>query len=119
MSRTRLFTFGAVIAATAVLAVLGYVSLRQWQASAELLFREQARDMAIMAAEKVEMAILKTEEECLSSLQLILMDPAFRPESLEAWSRENPLFDRVSLIDRGGRVLYPPGGASAAHGRGA
>ena len=110
MSRARLFIFGAVIAATAVLAVLGYVSLRQWQASAELLFREQARDMATMAAEKVEMAILKTEEECLSSLQIILMEPAFRAESLEAWSRKNPLFDRVSLIDRQGRVLYPSGG---------
>ncbi len=108
MNRARLFTFGAVIAATAVLAVLGYVSLRQWQASAELLFREQARDMAAMAAEKVEMAILKTEEECLSSLQAILMDPAFRPESIEAWSRKNPLFDRLREIpqgfwERGGR----------------
>ena len=88
MNRARLFTFGAVIAATAVLAVLGYVSLRQWQASAELLFREQARDMATMAAEKVEMAILKTEEECLSSLQAILMDSAC-PESLESRGREN------------------------------
>ena len=116
MNRSRLFTFGAVIAATAVLAVLGYVSLRQWQASAELLFREQARDMATMAAEKVEMAILKTEEECLSSLQVILMDPAVRPESLEAWSRKNPLFDRVSLMDRGGRVLYPLGGPPAYPG---
>ena len=110
MSRARLLIFGAVIAATAVLAVLGYVSLRQWQASAELLFREQARDMAAMAAEKVEMAILKTEEECLSSLQIILMEPAFRAESLAAWSRKNPLFDRVSLLDRQGGVLYPPGG---------
>ncbi len=116
MNRARLFTFGAVIAATAVLAVLGYVSLRQWQASAELLFREQARDMAAMAAEKVEMAILKTEEECLSSLQAILMDPAFRPESIEAWSRKNPLFDRLALVDGQGRVLYPPGGAAVFPG---
>jgi signal transduction histidine kinase len=116
VNRARLLIFGAVIAATAVLAVLGYVSLRQWQASAELLFREQARDMAAMAAEKVEMAILKTEEECLSSLQIILMEPAFRAESLEAWSRKNPLFDRVSLMDRQGRVLYPPGGPDAYPG---
>ena len=116
MNRARLGIFGAVIAATAVLAVLGYVSLRQWQASAELLFREQSRDMATMAAEKVEMAILKTEEECLSSLQGLLMDPALRPESLGAWSRKNPLFDRVSLLDRRGRVLYPPGGVDAYPG---
>ena len=116
MSRTRLAIFGAVIVATAVLAVLGYVSLRQWQASAELLFREQSRDMATMAAEKVEMAILKTEEECLSSLQVLLMDPGFRPESLADWSRKNPLFDRVGLVDRSGHVLYPPGGAAAYPG---
>jgi signal transduction histidine kinase len=116
VSRARFVVFGAVIAATAVLAVLGYVSLRQWQASAELLFREQSREMATMVAEKVEMAILKTEEECLSSLQVLLMDQVFRPDSLEAWSRKNPLFDRLSLLDRSGRVLYPPGGADAYPG---
>jgi len=63
VKRFGVLTFGAVILATAILAVLGYVSLRQWEASAELPFREQARDMAAMAAEKVEMAILKSEEE--------------------------------------------------------
>jgi signal transduction histidine kinase len=111
VSRARLFIFGAVLAATVVLAVLGYVSLRQWQASAELLFREQARDMVTMAAEKVEMAILKAEEECLSSLQVLLMEPTLRPEALEEWSRKNPIFGRITLIDRQGRVLYPPGGS--------
>ena len=45
--------------AAAILAVLGYLSLRQWEASAERAFREQARDMADMAAEKVEMALRK------------------------------------------------------------
>ena len=44
------------------------------------------------------------------------MDPAFRAESLEAWSRKNPLFDRVSLMDRQGRVLYPPGAPDAYPG---
>ena len=114
MSRARLLTFGAVVAATVILAVLGYVSLRQWQASAELLFREQSRDMVTMAAEKVEMAILKAEEECLSSLQAILMEPTLRPEALDEWRRKNAIFASLTLVDRQGRVLYPSGASAPA-----
>jgi len=111
VSRARLLAFGAVLAATVVLAVLGYVSLRQWQASAELLFREQSRDMVAMAAEKVEMAILKAEEESLSSLQMLAMEPVLRPEALDEWRRKYPVFDGLTLIDRQGHVLYPSGAA--------
>lgn len=111
MKRFGLVTFGAVIAATAILAVLGYVSLRQWGASAELLFREQARDMATMAAEKVEMAVLKSEEEYVSGLVALALEPGFRPEQLAdviaTWRQRAPLFDRVYVIDRQGRLLYP------------
>ena len=111
MKRFGVLTFGAVIVATAILAVLGYLSLRQWGASAELLFREQARDMATMAAEKVEMAVLKSEEECLSGLVAVVLDPGFRPEqipeTLNSWKAKTPLFDRVYLFDRQGRLLYP------------
>jgi signal transduction histidine kinase len=107
MKRFGVAIFGAVLLATAILAILGYFSLRQWRVSAELLLREQARDMAAMAAEKVEMTILKSEEECLSSLQLALSDPAFRPETFDAWRARTPLFDRVFLFDRNGRLLYP------------
>ena len=82
MKRFGVLTFGAVIVATAILAVLGYVSLRQWGASAELLFREQARDMATMAAEKVEMAVLKSEEEYVSALLALVLEPGFRPEQV-------------------------------------
>ena len=57
MKRFGVMTFGAVLLATAILTVLGYLSLRHGEASAELLLREQARDMAVMAAEKIEMAI--------------------------------------------------------------
>ena len=114
MSRSRVFIFGAVLAATVILAVLGYVSLRQWQSSADLLFREQSRDMVTMAAEKVEMAILKAEEESLSSLQVLLMDAGLPPEALEDWRGKHPLFDRVTLIDRQGHVLYPAGGGPPA-----
>jgi signal transduction histidine kinase len=105
--RFGVVAFGAVILATAILAVLGYVSLRQWEASAELLFREQARDMAAMAAEKLEMAILKSEEECLASLRVLVGEPGFHPDMLAGWTAKTPLFDRVHLFDRRGRLLYP------------
>jgi signal transduction histidine kinase len=102
-------TFGAVTAAVVVLAALGYVSLRQWEASAGLLFREQARDMAAMAAEKVEMTVLKSEEECLSGLQLTLTERGASATLLRAWLDKTPLVERVYLVDRHGRVLFPPG----------
>jgi signal transduction histidine kinase len=112
--RFGVWAFGAVILAAAILAVLGYVSLRQWEVSAELLFREQARAMAVMAAEKVEMAILKSEEECLATLQVAVADPTFRPEALDAWMAKTPLFDRVYLFDRQGRLFYPAGRADGS-----
>jgi signal transduction histidine kinase len=107
VSRFGIATFGAVTAAAAILAVLGWVSLQRWQASTDLLWREQARDMAAMAAEKVEMAVLKVEEECLSGLQALVLDAGFRPEMLDTWQAKNPLFDRVHLFDRQGRLLHP------------
>jgi hypothetical protein len=39
----------AIVAPAIIVAVIGYVSIRQWEASSELLYREQARDMATMA----------------------------------------------------------------------
>jgi Histidine kinase-, DNA gyrase B-, and HSP90-like ATPase len=109
VKRFAVFTFGAVLLATAVLAVLGYLSLRNWEASAELLVREQARDMAAMAAQKIEMTVLKNEEDYLSALQRLVLDPSFRPELIDAWKATRPLVDRVYLVDRPGRLLYPPG----------
>jgi signal transduction histidine kinase len=105
--RSTALAFGAVLAATAILAVLGYLSLRRWEASAELLFREQARDMVVMAAEKVEMTILKGEEECLGELQRLLLLPDFRPADIGDWKARTPLVNRVYLVDREGRLLYP------------
>src|SRR2546426_7135175 len=98
--RFAALTFGAVLLATAVLAVLGYLSLRHWETSAELLFREQARDMAVMAAEKIEMTVLKSEEECLGALQRLLVEPAFRPEMIEAWKARTSLVGQLYLVDR-------------------
>jgi len=103
----RLLIFGAVFAAAAVLAALGYLSLRRWEAAAELQLREQARDVAAMAAEKVEMAVVRAEQDGIASLQAAALAPDFGPESVEAWRARNPLFDAVYLCDRHGRVLYP------------
>jgi signal transduction histidine kinase len=111
--RFAALTFGAVLLATAILAVLGYVSLRQWQASADLLMREQARDMATMAAEKIEMTVLKSEEEYLGALQRLLLEPGFRPAMIADWKSRTPLVGRVYLVDRDGRVVYPRGPEAA------
>ena len=87
--------------------MLGFYSLRRWEVSAELRFREQARDMAAMAAAKVEMTVLKSEEECVSGLLGLLADPAFRPAALDRWLARTPLVARVYLIERTGRLVYP------------
>jgi signal transduction histidine kinase len=57
MTRLSRYVLAAVVVAAAVLAALGWVSLRQWERSAEVVYREQARDMAAMAAEKLEMLL--------------------------------------------------------------
>ncbi|HTE65293.1 MAG TPA: hypothetical protein VK736_03435, partial [Candidatus Binatia bacterium] len=89
--------------------MLATLSLRQWEASAERHVHEQARDMANMAAEKVEMAVLKGEEEACAGLQLAVLDPHLASERIEAWKRQTPIFDRAYLFDRNGKLLYPSG----------
>ena len=115
MKRFAALTFGAVLLATAILAVLGYLSLRHWEASAALLFRQQARDMAVMAAEKIEMTILKSEEECLSGLQRLVLEPDFSRERVGAWKARTPLVDRVYLTEVDAEIpdadtFFPPWG---------
>ena len=68
-TRLSALTLAAIVAPVTIVVVLGYVSLRQWQSSAELLFREQARDVATMAAEKVEMMLRLAEDAVLDRLQ--------------------------------------------------
>ena len=107
MKRFAALIFGAVLVATGILTVLGYVSLRHWEASADLLFREQARDMAAMAAEKIEMAVQKDEDEWRAGLERLLLDPDASPERVAAWKASIPPLDRVYVIDRRGQLLYP------------
>ncbi len=87
--------------------MLGYLSLRQWETSADLLFREQSRDVAAMATEKVEMVLLRTEDEILSRIQSILRRPDFTPETLKEVPATAPLIQRLYLFDRRGQLLFP------------
>ena len=55
------------MAPATIVAGLGYVSLRQWETAADQLFREQARDVAAMATEKVEMMLRHAEDAFLDA----------------------------------------------------
>ena len=107
MRRLAGFGLAAVVIPVAALAGLGYVSLRQWERSAELLFREQARDVAAMATEKIEMVLRQAQEEALVRLQAVVAASGLDPGALDRWRAETPLVDRLYLVDRRGRLCYP------------
>jgi hypothetical protein len=104
----RFSVFALVIAMpTLTVAALGYVSLRQWERSAELLFREQARDVAAMAADKIEMVLRQSDDDVLARLAAIVERADLEPEALERFLRETPLVERLYVWDRAGHLLYP------------
>ena len=107
LARFSLFAFLAVVLPAVILAILGYVSLRQWETSAELLFKEQAREMASMAAEKVEMVLVRAEDEILARIQSVLTSSDLTPQFLEKLLTETPLVQRLYLFDRRGKLLFP------------
>lgn len=89
------------------LAVLGYVSLRQWQTSSEALFVEQSRGMAAMVADKVALALRHADYELLGRLEAALRSgPAVR-ERLEAVLATTPLARRLYVVAPDGRVVFP------------
>src|SRR5262245_23638421 len=98
----------AIVAPAVIVAILGYLSLRQWERSADLLFREQARDVAAMAADKIEMLLRQSDDELLARLGAIVEGGDVRSGTLEAFTRETPLVHRLYLFDRRGQLLYPP-----------
>jgi signal transduction histidine kinase len=106
---TRFSTFAllAIVVPAAIVAVLGYLSLRQWAASADLLVREQARDTASMAAAKIDMVLRHSDEDALARLQTVLGAGGPGDSRLAGWLRETPLFERLYLFDRQGRLVYP------------
>ncbi|MBI2217013.1 MAG: HAMP domain-containing histidine kinase [Candidatus Rokubacteria bacterium] len=107
LGRFSTFALLAIAVPAAIVAVLGYVSLRQWERSAELLFREQARDMASMAAEKVVMMLRHAEDDLFQQLAQHVGAAAGDPAALDALVAGSPLVDRLYVCDRGGALLYP------------
>ncbi|MBI4593391.1 MAG: GHKL domain-containing protein [Candidatus Rokubacteria bacterium] len=103
------FALAAIVVPAAALAAVGYVSLRQWERSAELLFREQARDVAAMATEKIEMVLRQAEDEILARLGAVVAASGAEAAALDRWRADTPLVDRLYLFDRRGRLRYPRG----------
>jgi signal transduction histidine kinase len=109
--RFAAFALLAVVVPAAILAVLGYHSLRQWHRSAEALFREQSRSMAVMVAEKVDLALRHAEYGVMGRLEAATRSGAVADDALDALVKDTPLIARLALFDAGGRLVYPAGGA--------
>ena len=107
LARFAAFALLAIVLPAAILAVLGYLSLRQWQASSELLFREQSREIAAMAAEKVKVALLQTEDEIVGRIRRIVEQPDFTTDAMQNVVDAAPFVERLYLFDRQGRLLFP------------
>jgi signal transduction histidine kinase len=105
-ARFSLLALLAIAVPAAIVAILGYISIRQWEASSELLYKEQARDMAAMAAAKVEMMIRHEEEAFLDRLQTAL-DDSRSARAIEDALARSPLVRRLYLVARRGALLYP------------
>jgi hypothetical protein len=106
---TRLSTLAlvAVVAPVTVVVVLGYVSLRQWEASSDLLLREQARDTASMAVEKIEIMLRHAEDAFLDRLQGAVAAGGQLEPALDRLVAQSPLVRRLYLVDRRGDRLFP------------
>jgi len=107
LPRLAVFALVGIIIPAATVAVLGYVSLRHWETSAELLFREQARDMAVMTADKVQMVLRQADDEVLARLEAVLAARSGLGTALERFRAETPLIERLWVYDRRGRLLFP------------
>ena len=115
MSRWSRCAGTAVVVAAAVLAALGWISLRQWERSAQLVARDQAREMATMAAEKIEMVLRDVPADVIArlrragdqpeDLQAILAEPAVR-ELLERTLGGLEAQSIAALLDPADRPVY-------------
>jgi signal transduction histidine kinase len=107
------FALVAIVLPAVILAVVGYHSLRQWHRSADELFREQSRSMAVMAAEKVDMALRQAEYQILGRLEAAMRGGTAAAAALDALVAETPLIARLAVFDADGRRRYPPDAARA------
>ncbi|HUF92387.1 MAG TPA: HAMP domain-containing sensor histidine kinase [Candidatus Limnocylindria bacterium] len=112
--RISFLLLAAILLPALIVAALGWVSLRQWEASADILFREQARDMASMAAEKIEMVLRSAEDAFLDDLQAVLDTAGVDDAALHGLLARAPLVRRLYLFDGGGRLLAPMAGHDPA-----
>ena len=111
--RFSVLALGAIVAPAVIVAILGWVSLRQWERSAELLRREQARDMATMAAEKVEMTLRHVEDAFVERVQATLATRGVEPAALDRVLAGEPLVRALRLLDSRGAILYPRAASDA------
>jgi signal transduction histidine kinase len=109
LGRFASFALLAIVLPALILAVLGYLSLRHWRASSELLLIAQARDMASMAAEKVGMVLLHAEDEILARVQAVLLRADFTPDLLSEVASTTPLVEQLCVLDRNGALLFLSG----------
>ena len=107
--RFAAFALLAVVVPAVILAVLGYHSLRQWHRSADELFREQSRSMAVMVADKVDMALRHAEYGVMGRLEAATRGGVVAPSAVEALLADTPLIARLALFDRGGPAGLPGG----------
>ena len=87
----------AIVVPATILAVLGYHSLRQWHRSADELFHEQSRSMAVMIAEKVDLALRHAEYEIMGRLEAAIRSGVVVPDMVEALLSDIPLIARLAL----------------------
>jgi signal transduction histidine kinase len=108
--RFATFALLAVVVPAVILATLGYHSLRQWRRSADELFREQSRSMAVMVAEKVDLALRNIEYGIMGRLEAATRSGAVAPEAVEGLLVDTPLIARLAIFDENGRRVYPSDG---------
>jgi signal transduction histidine kinase len=111
LARFATFALLAIVVPAAILAILGYHSLRQWRRSADELFREQSRSMAVMVAEKVDLALRNVEFGIMGRLEASTRNGTVAPDVVEALLADTPLIARVAIFEASGRRVYPRDGA--------
>jgi signal transduction histidine kinase len=111
--RFVLFAVLAIVLPAVILAVLGYHSLRQWHRSADELFREQSRSMAVMVAEKVDAALRQAEYVIVGRLEAATRGGAVARDAVAALVGDTPLIAWLAIVDPAGRRLYVSGARDA------
>jgi signal transduction histidine kinase len=111
--RFTTFALLAIGVPAVVLAVLGYHSLRQWRRSADELFREQSRSMAVMVAEKVDLRLRSAEYAVMGRLEAAARSGVIASDAVDALLADTPIIARLALFDPAGRAVYPSGGPPA------